>query len=140
MLDAKVYAEALNGIENVTCYGFFDGITSLPLQDFNIFLYTSQWDGMPTILMDAIAAGLPIVASDVGGVGEVIVHEKTGFLVRPFDDVTAYVNCLKRIHDNMDILPGIVDSAYDLIISRHSWERFVESLIMMPGYITKQQS
>lgn len=63
------------------------------------FLYTSQWDGIPTILLDIGAVGLPIVASDVGGVSEVVTAE-TGWLVSPFGSVNAYVAAIKQIIDN----------------------------------------
>lgn len=53
------------------------------------FLYTSQWDGMPTVLLDAALAGLPIIAPDVGGISE-LVDRTTGWLIADFRDVDGY--------------------------------------------------
>ena len=47
------------------------------------YLMSSAWEGMPIVLLEAAAAGLPIVATRVGGNQEVVVHEESGFLVPP---------------------------------------------------------
>jgi glycosyltransferase involved in cell wall biosynthesis len=135
LLDRDVSIRKLKRLKNVRYHGAFDGISSLATPRFDLYLYTSQWDGLPNVLLEAIAAGLPIVASHVGGVGELIVDGKTGFLIEPYDDVQAYVECLKRIHRDRSQLSGVVNNAYDVLESRHSWTRFIEELKRFPGYI-----
>ncbi len=58
-----------------------DAISLLP--EFDIFVLPSLSEGMPNGLLEAMAAGVPAVASDADGVSEVIVHEKSGLLVQP---------------------------------------------------------
>lgn len=53
------------------------------LIDSDIFVLTSSWEGMPGVIMEAMAAGLPVVATDVGGMSELVKPEKTGILVPP---------------------------------------------------------
>ncbi|MDT8304301.1 MAG: glycosyltransferase [Anaerolineae bacterium] len=56
-------------------------------------------EGLPTVLLEAMASGTPCISTDVTGVPEVIRHEVTGLLVRP-QDAIALANALERIlHD-----------------------------------------
>jgi glycosyltransferase involved in cell wall biosynthesis len=48
-----------------------------------IFCLPSVWEGMPGSAMEAMAAGLPVVATRVSGVDELVEHERTGLLVPP---------------------------------------------------------
>ncbi len=49
------------------------------------YVMSSAWEGMPIVLLEAAAAGLPIVATQVGGNPEVVRDEESGFLVPPRD-------------------------------------------------------
>lgn len=51
----------------------------------DVFLLTSRWEGTPRVILEAMAAGVPVVATDVGGVGEIVEHEQSGLLAAPGD-------------------------------------------------------
>ena len=125
---------------NIRFHGPFDGFSSLPLEQFDAFLYTSQWDGLPNVLLEAGASGLPIIASDVGGVAELIHDGETGFLVSPYDNPEPYRSAL------LSLLTGRTDPEQlnrrmsRLLAERHSWEAFVEVLRKIPGYVYSERA
>jgi len=55
------------------------------LAQMDIFVLPSHWEGMPNAVLEAMAAGLPVVATGVGGTTEVVVQDETGFLVPAAD-------------------------------------------------------
>ncbi len=124
VIDTDAYTGAFSNLENLTYHGGFDGLPSLPAEEYDLFLYTSEWDGLPNVLLEAISLRLPVIASDVGGISELIQHEKTGFLIAPYDDVDQFSDCLRKIAENPSVLGPISDNAYWLVSSRHSWEAF----------------
>ncbi|OPX83683.1 MAG: putative glycosyltransferase EpsD [Pelotomaculum sp. PtaB.Bin104] len=55
------------------------------VQDFDIFVLFSRWEGLPLTIIEAMLAGKPVVANAVGGVSELVVHQQTGYLISGLD-------------------------------------------------------
>jgi glycosyltransferase involved in cell wall biosynthesis len=72
------------------------------LSKYQIFVLTSHWEGFPRSILEAMRAGIPVIASDVGGVSEAVLDEKTGFLV-PHKDVEVLREKLRLLIVNPDI-------------------------------------
>jgi glycosyltransferase involved in cell wall biosynthesis len=81
---------------NVTFFGYRRDVGTL-LRRPQIFLLSSISEGIPLTLLEAMAAGLPVVATDVGGNREVVEPAVTGFLVPPRapDELAAAVLALR---------------------------------------------
>jgi glycosyltransferase involved in cell wall biosynthesis len=56
------------------------------LPAFDVFALPSRWEGMPLVILEAMHAGLPVLASDVGSVAEAVADGETGYVVAPGDD------------------------------------------------------
>ncbi len=66
------------------------------LSSFDVYALPSRWEGLPNALLEAMALGLPVVASSVDGVPEAVAHEKTGLLV-PADRPKALSDAFRRL-------------------------------------------
>jgi glycosyltransferase involved in cell wall biosynthesis len=65
----------------------------------DVALVTSAWENLPHTLLEALAAGTPVIATSVGGIPEIVVHEDNGLLVTS-GDVDAIVEAIERLaHD-----------------------------------------
>jgi glycosyltransferase involved in cell wall biosynthesis len=62
----------------------------------DVFVLSSRSEGFPVSVLEAMAAGLPVVATDVGGVGEAVEDGETGFLI-PAADSEALAAALERL-------------------------------------------
>ncbi len=66
------------------------------LSGVQIFALASRWEGFPISILEAMRAGLPVAASNAGGVAEAVEHGVTGFLV-PCGDAAALRACLELL-------------------------------------------
>lgn len=64
--------------------------------EVDLFLSTSEWEGLPVSMMEAAAFGVPIVATDVGGVSEIVVEGRNGFLVPKDVDASGFATAIER--------------------------------------------
>ncbi len=108
----------------ITYHGAYNGPESLPLQDYHALLYTSDSDGLPNVLLEMASFGLPIVASDIGGIGELIRTGETGMLVAPYDKVAAYVRALEALQQDPAMGRKLSRAMADLLRERHSPDAF----------------
>lgn len=85
---------------NVTELGFRSDV-HLILSGADIFVLPSiKPDSLPTTVLEAMAAGKPVVATDLGGSVEMVIERETGFLV-PFDDAKYAAKCLQLLIDSL---------------------------------------
>ena len=93
--DEQRFRHAAAGLDNVTFAGFVDNVEDY-LAAFDLFVYPSLFEGLGSSLLDAMAFGLPIAATRVGGIPEVIEDGVNGLLIPP-QDPEALVGALERL-------------------------------------------
>lgn len=81
----EALVQSLDLTSRVTFLGFRRDVSER-LAEAQLFLLISKWEGFPRSILEAMRAGLPVVASDVGGVRESVVDGTTGFVI-PRGDV-----------------------------------------------------
>ncbi|HVF14265.1 MAG TPA: glycosyltransferase family 4 protein, partial [Acidimicrobiales bacterium] len=88
---------------HVTMLGPRDDVAAL-LAGFDAFVLSSRWEGLPRVVVEAMAVGVPVVSTNVGGVGEAIEDGVSG-LLGPIGDPDALAAAILRILDE----PGLGD-------------------------------
>lgn len=80
------------------------------LQVADCFILPSLYEGMPITLVEAMGSGLPIIASDVGGVPDMIDNEKSGLLISP--NAVQLASALKKIMTDEKLRKTLGENAY----------------------------
>ncbi|MBE9011850.1 glycosyltransferase [Pseudanabaenaceae cyanobacterium LEGE 13415] len=103
--ECKAFIEAHNLSESVSFLGWRDDILEL-MQQSNLFVLCSHNEGVPCAIGEAMYAGLPMIATAIGGIPEIISHKETGFLIEP-DAVTQLQDWIEFCLLNPSILEEI---------------------------------
>lgn len=69
------------------------------LPTFDVFALPSLWEGMPLSILEAMHAGVPVVANDVGSVAEAVADGETGFVVVPGDEAALHERLARLLGD-----------------------------------------
>ena len=117
-----------DNISSVHYMGTFDGFKTIPTNEYDAFLYTALDDGVPNVLLEAAAAGLPIIASNDGGVGEFVVDGKSGILIKDYLNFEPYVEVLNILSKGEIEVEKYAKNAQDLLRKQHSWDAFIENV------------
>lgn len=124
--DLRALASSLDLDRAVTFMGFAEALQdSLALCDIQV--HPSIAEGVPLSICEGMVAGLPIIASSVGGVPEVIIHEKTGLLIKPGDQDALVERCLDLI-DHPDRGSDLGACAQQFVNNEYSLDAAVETL------------
>jgi glycosyltransferase involved in cell wall biosynthesis len=89
------------------------------LVTFDVFVLSSRWEGLPRVVIEAMASGTPVVATAVDGVVEVLAHQKNGLLVPP-GDPKALADAIVRLLDHPDERRRYAESARRKIVGFRS--------------------
>jgi glycosyltransferase involved in cell wall biosynthesis len=84
-------------------------------------------DGIPNVLVEAMAAGAPVVATNVSGIPELVEHEVNGLLVEP-EDPRALADALLRLHDDPELTRRLTGNARETVSTRFDGERLARTL------------
>ncbi|MBE2319921.1 glycosyltransferase family 4 protein [Solirubrobacter sp. CPCC 204708] len=90
-------------------------------------LLPNDRDGIPNVLVEAMAAGAPVVASNVSGIPELVQHEVNGLLVPP-DDPAALADALVRLHHDRALARRLTDNGRATVRERFDGERLAQDL------------
>src|SRR5204863_4056449 len=87
----------------------------------NVFVLPSHTEGSPNVLLEAMAANVPIVATAVGGVPEIVENEESALLV-PASDPAALLAAIARLLADAELGQRLTKNAAKLVVENHSPE------------------
>jgi glycosyltransferase involved in cell wall biosynthesis len=94
----------------------------------DLFFLTSDYEGTPNVIMEAMAFGVPIVATHVGEVSNMISNHKSGILVQPQNELDFVDRAEELIKDSMK-RDKMVKAAFDYLKANHSDKVLQDSLL-----------
>ena len=120
LLEAEKYFPALK----------FNIISNIPnaaryLKNFDIFVLPSLKEGLPYVVLEAGLAGLPVVASNVGGVPEIIENGKDGLLVPPANP-EELAKAIKKLIGDKNLRENLAKNLCEKITKEFSLEKNVK--------------
>ena len=89
-------------------------------------------DGIPNVLVEAMAAGAPVVASAVSGIPELVAHEVNGLTVPP-DDPEALADALVRLHADPALATRLAEAGRATVRERFDGDRLAGGLAALFG-------
>ncbi len=100
LIEAKAYAKSLN--VNVEFTGKLSKQEWVSMaKEYNLFINTTNFDNMPVSVIEAMALGLPVISTNVGGIPYLIDDDKNGILVSP-KNANAFVDAILDIKKNIN--------------------------------------
>jgi glycosyltransferase involved in cell wall biosynthesis len=116
--------QSLGLTSRVTFLGFRRDVAER-LAAAQVFLLLSKWEGFPRSILEAMRAGLPVVASDVGGVQESVVDGTTGFVI-PRGDAVRLRECLRKLITSSELRVRMGEAGRARYEEKFTFDRLVE--------------
>ncbi len=88
--------ETLSLSENIDLLGYVKDSIEF-LNSGNIFLTTSKTEGLPRAVIQSLSCGTPVIASNVGDMSDLVINNKTGYLINNYNDIDAFVKAIEEL-------------------------------------------
>lgn len=122
--------EALGRLDNVTLHGPFDSFGDIVSSEHLAYVYTTAWDGLPNVLLEAANAGLPIVAPDIGGIRDLVPAQ---WLLAADAGAADYAQDIDGLLANANIRQQRL-RAQDERTALFTWQAFANGMRRIDGY------
>lgn len=132
--DKVYFSELTNMICKLGLAHKFMFLENVPQEDLvgfykssEIFVLPSDEETLPLVILEAMAAGCPVIATRVGGIPEIVVNEKSGILVRP-SDPKEIAKWMAYLLDHEDIRASLVMNGR-ITAMKYSWKEIAKQTV-----------
>jgi glycosyltransferase involved in cell wall biosynthesis len=111
------------GLENVDFVGQVSPVEMARLYDrADIYLNSPNIDNMPNSVIEAFAAGLPVITTSAGGIPYIVTHGETGLMSEPNDHESLAKNAIKLLVES-EYGHRLAKQAREALLNRYTWRR-----------------
>jgi glycosyltransferase involved in cell wall biosynthesis len=90
------------------------------------FVLPSRWEGMPLTLLEAWAAGLPVIVTEVGGITQICRDNENALVIKPGDSLQLF-RAMRRLMDHPDLGKRLGSEGNRIARERYSWDRIADT-------------
>ncbi len=98
------------------------------LKSSKVLVLPSRVESVPNVIKEAFFLKVPVVASNVGGIPEIVTNEKTGLLVEP-NNPQNLANAINRLLENKELAKNLADAGFEFLKNNLTWD------VLLPKYI-----
>ena len=98
------------------------------MKSTKILVLPSRWEGLPLTMLEAMSSGAGIIATEVGGIPEVIEHGKEGILISP-EDPTALAGAIAELLKDRELRVKLSVNAYKKVKEKYSIEVYIKNIL-----------
>jgi glycosyltransferase involved in cell wall biosynthesis len=135
-LQAWIYSQKLQHV--IQLIGWQDDLPGL-LRAAQGFVLASQWEGMPNVILEALAAGVPTLSTRVEGVEEIIQDGTTGWLA-PVGDSVEFARVWSQILDNPERRRSVAVAGQRHVRLNCSWEQMAQRYVALYEQMLQDES
>lgn len=125
--EIKALVKALNLEDDILFLGFRNDIATI-FPDFDLFLFTSKLEPTGGVLLEAYASHVPIVATNYGGIPEVVVHGKTGLLCEK-ENPEAFAEATLTVLNDKNLQELFIKNGYEHLIKNFTKEVITKKML-----------
>ncbi|MCG3707690.1 glycosyltransferase family 4 protein [Aliarcobacter butzleri] len=96
-------------------------------QNSDIFILTSNYDNYPNVVFEAMACGLPVIGTDVGGIPSQVIDKETGYLVE-LNNIEQLKNKMLELSSNKKLREKMGNNGRERVEKEFSWDKSAEQL------------
>ena len=108
-------------------YGACDNVEDI-LNIADLFVLPSKYEGLPLSILESMSCGIPVIATDVGGIGQAIINGYNGFKVN-LNNMKEYKLYIFKLHNNEHLYNDLKSNCRNFVYKEYSIKNCVEKYI-----------
>ncbi len=93
----------------------------------DLFVRASRSEGLGNSFLEAMAAGLPVIGTNIGGIADFLKDKETGFIVKP-DDAEGLAKTIEMVLNNAEQSKNIAENGRRLVFEKYSWDTIANNI------------